>query len=152
MLNYCMHIVSIQYLGGWSMGPLKRKPTKKNVGVDQHVGRQLRRRRTYLGLSQSDVAEALGVTFQQVQKYERGATRISASRLHILSEALEVPVSYFFAGLPGYDDEGPAIEVQNATNEHRETRELIRLFHAITNTRQRREFLDLVRTLGKVEA
>lgn len=134
------------------MRPERKRPVTRNAEVDQHVGRQLRRRRTYLGLSQSDIAEVLNVTFQQVQKYERGTTRISASRLLLLSETLEVPVAYFFAGLPGYPEGSATMEVQSATNEHRETRELIRLFHAIPSARHRQEFLELVRTLGKVES
>ena len=67
--------------------------------VDDHVGSMFRMRRQELGLSQTAVAERLGVTFQQVQKYERGMNRISASRLHDLCEILGVPVEYFFDGL-----------------------------------------------------
>ena len=67
--------------------------------VDNHVGSMFRTRRQELGLSQTAVAERLGVTFQQVQKYERGMNRISASRLHDLCEILGVPVEYFFDGL-----------------------------------------------------
>ena len=67
--------------------------------VDNHVGSMFRMRRQELGLSQTAVAERLGVTFQQVQKYERGMNRISASRLHDLCEILGVPVEYFFDGL-----------------------------------------------------
>ena len=67
--------------------------------VDDHVGAMFRMRRQELGLSQTAVAERLGVTFQQVQKYERGMNRISASRLHDLCEILGVPIEYFFDGL-----------------------------------------------------
>ena len=67
--------------------------------VDKHVGSMFRTRRQELGLSQTDVAESLGVTFQQVQKYEWGMNRISASRLHDLCQILGVPVEYFFDGL-----------------------------------------------------
>jgi transcriptional regulator with XRE-family HTH domain len=68
--------------------------------IDQHVGARLRMRRLMLNISQSGVADALGLTFQQVQKYEKGANRISASRLHQLCKILEVPVSFFFDGAP----------------------------------------------------
>lgn len=64
--------------------------------VDAHVGNRIRLRRTLLGLSQEKLAEALGLTFQQVQKYERGANRVSASRLHELSRVLDVPIGFFF--------------------------------------------------------
>jgi transcriptional regulator with XRE-family HTH domain len=68
--------------------------------IDQHVGARLRMRRLMLNISQSGVADALGLTFQQVQKYEKGANRISASRLQQLCKILEVPVSFFFDGAP----------------------------------------------------
>jgi transcriptional regulator with XRE-family HTH domain len=68
--------------------------------IDVHLGRRLRRRRRLLGLTQQQLAGSCGVRFQQIQKYECGANRISASRLWQLSEALQVPVGYFFDGLP----------------------------------------------------
>ena len=67
--------------------------------IDHHVGRRVRERRTALGLSQDRLAESMGLTFQQLQKYERGLNRISASRLYELSKSLDVPVSFFFEGL-----------------------------------------------------
>lgn len=69
--------------------------------TDIHVGKRLRTRRYMLGLTQNDIAVALGIKFQQVQKYETGANRISASRLHDAAKALRVPTSYFFEGLEG---------------------------------------------------
>lgn len=77
--------------------------------VDNHVGQRLRQRRQELGLSQTAVADRLEVTFQQVQKYERGMNRISASRLYDLCEILNVPVEYFFDGLEAVadDPDGP---------------------------------------------
>ena len=68
--------------------------------IDKHVGRRVRMRRQMLAMSQQKLGAALGLTFQQVQKYERGATRISASRLQHLSQILQVPVAFFFEGLP----------------------------------------------------
>jgi transcriptional regulator with XRE-family HTH domain len=68
--------------------------------IDQHVGKRLRMRRLMLDMSQADIAEALGLTFQQVQKYEKGTNRISASRLQRLCQVLQVPVAFFFEGAP----------------------------------------------------
>jgi len=68
--------------------------------TDKHVGSRLRMRRLMLDMSQSDIAEALGLTFQQVQKYEKGTNRISASRLQRLCQVLQVPVAFFFEGAP----------------------------------------------------
>jgi transcriptional regulator with XRE-family HTH domain len=74
--------------------------------VDRHVGQRLRLRRQILDVSQMDLARRLGITFQQVQKYEKGANRISASRLVEIAAALEVPVTYFFDGLDGAHEGG----------------------------------------------
>jgi transcriptional regulator with XRE-family HTH domain len=68
--------------------------------TDQHVGSRVRMRRMMLGVSQTDLGKALGVTFQQVQKYEKGASRIGAGRLHQISHRLQVPVEFFFEGAP----------------------------------------------------
>ena len=68
--------------------------------VDVHVGNRMRQRRTLLGMSQEKLGEALGLTFQQVQKYERGMNRVSASRLFDLSRVLDVPIAYFFEEMP----------------------------------------------------
>ena len=76
--------------------PLKKAPNP----VDQHVGRRLRMRRLMLAMSQEKLAAALGLTFQQVQKYERGANRMGASRLQQMSHILQVPVAFFFEGAP----------------------------------------------------
>lgn len=79
--------------------------TRKGIGVtmtneiDQHLGKRLRQRRRTLGLTQQQIAEAVGVRFQQIQKYECGANRISAARLWLLAKALEAPVGAFFEGL-----------------------------------------------------
>ena len=82
-----------------------RKPPRRTRGkptnVDAYVGQRLRQRRTLLGLSQEKLGEAIGVTTQQIQKYETGSNRIGAGRLYQLSQALQVPVSYFFEGLGG---------------------------------------------------
>jgi len=78
-----------------------RKTKGKPNSMDEHVGARLRLRRGLIGLSQEKLAEAIGLTFQQIQKYERGTNRISAGRLHDLSRILDVPVSYFFDSFAG---------------------------------------------------
>ncbi len=70
--------------------------------IDEHIGQRLQLRRSMMGMSQKDLADVCGVTFQQIQKYESAGNRISASRLYELSRAMETPISFFFAGLPGY--------------------------------------------------
>ena len=75
--------------------------------IDRHLGKRLRQRRRTLGLTQQQIAEAVGVRFQQIQKYECGANRISAARLWLLAKALEAPVGAFFDGLT---EEGPTAE------------------------------------------
>lgn len=74
--------------------------------VDVHVGSRLRMRRQLVGMSQEKLGELLGITFQQVQKYEKGANRISASRLYFAAKILAIPVQFFFEDLPGVDEHG----------------------------------------------
>ena len=78
------------------------------TAVDTHIGQKIRARRTLLGLSQTELADAAGITFQQVQKYEKGTNRVGASRLQQFSEALGVPPSYFFDGAPTAGKKTPA--------------------------------------------
>ncbi len=78
-----------------------RRGRGKGIGpVDVHAGARLRQRRTLLGMSQTTLGDAIGITFQQVQKYERGANRISASRLFDLSRVLDLPIEHFFDDMP----------------------------------------------------
>src|ERR1700685_1676980 len=78
------------------------------TAVDIHVGQKIRARRNLLGLSQTELADAAGITFQQIQKYEKGANRVGAGRLMQFSEALGVPPSYFFEGAPTVGKKQPA--------------------------------------------
>ncbi len=125
--------------------------------VDVHVGRRVRIRRTLLGLSQEKLGEALDLTFQQVQKYERGANRISASRLYQIGHLLDVPVSYFFEELTEPDTRQAAGIQRPETTEKseqdplikRETLELVRAYYRISNPRARRHLFDLTKALGK---
>src|SRR4051812_33408061 len=118
--------------------------------IDIHLGRRLRRRRRLLGLTQQQLAGACGVRFQQIQKYECGANRISAARLWQLSEALEVPVAYFYDGLSGLM-EAPKAEVAEVGNGEvlgrKETLDLIRAYYQLSE-RPRRRLLDLAKSLN----
>lgn len=129
---------------------------KKPNPIDVHVGARVRLRRTMLGMSQEKLGEHLGITFQQIQKYEKGANRIGASRLQKIAEVLNTPVSYFFDGAPGDEDKvdglreaGPEYVVDMlSTNEGMQ---LNRAFSKIQNPRIRRRLLDLVRSLAEAE-
>jgi len=116
--------------------------------IDVHLGRRLRRRRRLLGLTQQQIADACGVRFQQIQKYECGANRMSAARLWRLAEALDVPVAYFFDGLT--DDGRPArFGGQPDRAERVSRRETLALIQAYDQLgeRPRRRLLDLARSL-----
>ena len=116
--------------------------------IDLHLGKRLRRRRRLLGLTQQQLADAVGVRFQQIQKYECGANRISAARLWSLASALEVPVGYFYDGLaanapaeiPPERGEGGEILAR------KETQDLIRAYYQL-GERPRRRLLDLAKSL-----
>lgn len=118
--------------------------------IDLHVGARVRSRRKFLGVSQERLANALGLTFQQVQKYERGTNRISASKLFEISRALGTPVAHFFQGLNAEADE-PAVG-EEAGSVHTflmtpEGVELAQIFPSI-QPRLRRRILELARTLS----
>lgn len=113
--------------------------------VDVHVGKRIRQRRWMIGMTQQQLADAVGIKFQQIQKYETGMNRVSASRLWDIARALGVPISFFFEDLPG---SGAAAGTQ-ATDEMalKEAMELVRAFHTIPEA-QRRRLLDLARVLS----
>ena len=117
--------------------------------IDVHLGKRLRRRRRLLGLTQQQLAGACGVRFQQIQKYECGANRISAARLWQLSEALEVPVGYFYDGLSEVAPQEPASEVEGNGEmfARKETLDLIRAYYQL-GERPRRRLLDLAKALN----
>lgn len=135
-----------------------RTPSGKPNPIDVHVGARVRLRRTLMGMSQEKLGEALGLTFQQVQKYERGANRVGASRLFDLSRVLDVPVSFFFDDMSediealsprlmsGLAEEPASLEVDPMTK--RETLELVRAYYRITDPHVRRRVLDLAKALG----
>lgn len=119
--------------------------------ADIHVGARVRLRRTMLGMSQEKLGEALGLTFQQVQKYERGANRVGASRLWEMSRVLDVPVSYFFEELDGTPQGGAAAsgERDGDPMAKRETLELVRAYYKIEDPTIRRRIFDLTKALAR---
>ena len=139
--------------------------------VDVHVGARIRLRRTLMGMSQERLGDALGLTFQQVQKYERGANRVGASRLFDLSRILDVPISFFYDNMPeslaGPSGVGPSLP-QHSRPAHgfaesqegfgtddtftkRETLELVRAYYRITDQTVRKRMLDLIKSMGPAD-
>lgn len=123
--------------------------------IDIHVGNRVRLRRVLVGLSQEKLGEALELTFQQVQKYEKGTNRISASRLHRISQILEVPVQFFFEGVseldhadgPGFSENTNQIHIMDFLNSA-EGLQLNKAFAEIQNPAVRRKIVELVRALA----
>lgn len=129
--------------------------------VDVHVGGRVRMRRTLLGMSQEKLGEAIGLTFQQVQKYERGTNRIGASRLYDLSKVLDVPVGFFFEELTDYlapGEKGSAAALQEFAEEQaeyefdpmakRETLELVRAYYRIRDPQVRKRLFEMCKVLA----
>ena len=118
--------------------------------IDVHVGNRIRMRRLLLGMNQETLANALGLTFQQVQKYEGGANRVSASRLSAMAEILGVPISYFFGDLRPDDAEISAEDQRWREYLQRpETIEFIRLYYAIPDQGTRQKFLEMTKTVAE---
>ncbi len=126
--------------------------------VDVHVGKRLRLRRSILGLSQEAIGKAIGVTFQQIQKYERGINRMGASRLYDFGRALNVPIAYFYEGygdyVPMHALELGAAEPEAAKFEHndinsRETLEIMRAYYRIKSPAVRKRIMELIRTFAE---
>lgn len=120
--------------------------------IDFYVGKRLRRRRRLLGLTQQALGDMVGIRFQQIQKYECGANRISAARLFELSEALTVPIQYFYEGLtndsPALDDCDDFIAPDVLSK--KETMDLVRAYYNMGET-PRKHLLDLAKSLEKSE-
>jgi transcriptional regulator with XRE-family HTH domain len=117
--------------------------------VDVHVGARIRARRLLIGMNQETLADRLGLTFQQVQKYEGGANRVSASRLSRIADILGVDVDYFFIGLDG--ESGRADAREEAARERLQRPEaidLIRSYYAIGDEQVRRRFFDMVKAVA----
>ena len=123
--------------------------TKKATEIDAHVGRQIRLRRLLLGMSQDQLAAALGLTFQQVQKYEKGVNRVGAGRLFELSEILSVSVTYFYEGLS--TGRGNVVHPGDRVAAFLQSEEGIRLSQAFVRIKApmvRRRIFDLIGLLG----
>ncbi len=142
-----------------------RRSAKKQVSrsgpnpIDIHVGARVRLRRHLLGMNQTDLGKALGVSYQQIQKYEWGVNRVGASRLFNLGRALDVPISFFFEDLSpaaagarkrrarGLSEAAAVLEPDLLSK--RETVELIRAYYRVTDPKLRKRVLDLLKALGK---
>ncbi len=137
--------------------------TRKPSPVDVHVGARVRLRRTLLGMTQTRLGEELGMSFQQVQKYERGANRISASRLYDLSWVLDVSIEHFFEDMsPAVAASSPAAKKSGKAKKppsyepnpmvKRETLELVRPYYKITDADVRRRLYQLIKSVGSAGA
>ncbi len=125
---------------------------KKPNPIDVHVGARIRLRRNMLGMSQERLGESLGITFQQIQKYEKGTNRVGASRLQAIARILSVPVAFFFEDAPGREGApGMAEEATDYVADIPNTAEgmqLNRAFVRISDPKVRRRILDLVKVLS----
>jgi transcriptional regulator with XRE-family HTH domain len=138
--------------------PRAKSDTGRPDPVDAHVGSRVRLRRTLLGMSQEKLGNAVGLTFQQIQKYERGLNRIGSSRLYQFSKVLDVPVSFFFDEMPGNMGSQPSLagQVESAAHDEnmsrRETLELVRAYYKIDNRNTRRRIYELIKAVGTGES
>ena len=128
--------------------------------VDMYVGQRMRQRRVLLGLTQEGLGDLLGVTFQQIQKYERGTNRISASRLYDVAKVLSIPIEWFFESMDETIEslsprnraglaEAPQIELENTVMQSRETLELVRSYYKISDPKRRRKLADMCHEMAK---
>jgi len=137
----------------------RTEPIGGHRPVDEHVGARLRQRRTLLGISQTALGDNVGLTFQQIQKYERGANRIGASRLFEFSNVLDVPIQYFYDEMPftvkrtkgrhsGVDSQIPSPAEKGDPLVRRETLELVRSYYKINEPKVRKRLFELVKATG----
>ena len=119
--------------------------------VDANVGVRVRMRRQLIGMSQEKLGDLLGITFQQVQKYEKGSNRVSASRLHHMSKVLGVPIQFFFDGLPEDQPDGFAESGQNAVLDAAASPEgiqLNRIFAEVSDAQKRKLIVAMAKTIS----
>ncbi|WP_075997794.1 helix-turn-helix domain-containing protein [Salaquimonas pukyongi] len=134
------------------MASEQRKPNP----IDIHVGSRIRLRRTMLGLSQEKLGDALGITFQQIQKYEKGANRVGASRLQEISRVLKTPVAFFFEGAPGQDTSDAGFKETSSANyvvdflSSNEGLQLNRAFVKIEDPKVRKKLVELAKALANI--
>ena len=125
--------------------------------VDVHVGARMRQRRTLLGMSQEKLGTAVGLTFQQIQKYEKGMNRMGASRLHQIARFLQVPVEFFYEGAPLGPDPGGPINVDRSSRAMTdflatsEGLELVKAFMAVKDAKVRRRIIDMTKAVASGE-
>ena len=144
--------------------PVRRRSRVRRDGphpVDVHVGSRIRQRRTLLAMNQTALAEPLGLTFQQVQKYEGGANRVSSSRLFEMSRILDVPVEWFFEDMDaetaaatsridtGQPSSHPVASAERDPLARRETMQLVRAYYRITDPGVRTSMFEMTKALGK---
>ncbi len=139
------------------MTKTETKTKGKASPIDVHVGKRLRMRRTLVGMTQEKLAEALGVTFQQVQKYERGINRISAGRLYDLSAVLKTTIAYFFedfnnsksaiAGLSDNDQDSYNAGETDIMSK-KETLDLVRVYYSVEDPKKRKELLSIIKSMA----
>lgn len=132
------------------MATEKRKPNP----IDIHVGSRVRLRRTMIGMSQEKLGDALGITFQQIQKYEKGANRVGASRLQEISRVLNTPISFFFEDAPGSPGSGEGFQETTSTNyvvdflSSSDGLQLNKAFVKIEDPKVRRKLVELAKALA----
>lgn len=139
--------------------PTETKKKGRAGSLDEHIGMRLRQRRALMGMTQEKLAEAVGITFQQVQKYENGANRISAGRLYEFSAILEVPVDYFYEGVKGgrkgaaaagmAEPGQAAFDGPEDIMQRKETLELIRVYYSIQSPKLRKDLFNLVKSMAE---
>lgn len=115
--------------------------------VDAHVGARLRMRRTLVGMSQEQLGATVGISFQQVQKYERGINRMGASRLYQFAKILRIPVSYYFDELEGHESQN-LVTTEEEKIYSRETLTLVRAYYAVPDKKQREKIMSLIKTMA----
>lgn len=148
--------------------PVEKKTYSRGSGVphpvDVNVGKRIKMRRSMLGLSQEKLADEVDLTFQQIQKYERAANRVSASKLYDFSKVLGVPVDYFYQGLEkssaalaglsdndqdSFKTDGPNEEFDESKMFSKETLDLLREYYSIDDPKKRRDVYNLIKTFAK---
>ena len=138
---------------------MEKENKKKPNPTDIHVGSRIRLRRNMLGMSQEKLGEHLGITFQQIQKYEKGTNRVGASRLQAIASIMGVAVGFFFEDMPGAEGAAPAGFSEDASttlavefSTSAEGLQLNRAFVKISDPKVRRKIIELVRTLSSDDA
>lgn len=135
---------------------MKEESKGKSDSVDKHVGKRLKMRRIMLGLSQQDLGEAVNVSIQQIQKYEKATNRISSGRLHAFAKLMSVPVDFFFRDIEqesnlaseALNDESEEFDTSLESVSEKDIITLVRSFTEIKNNNVRKKILDLVKTIN----